>query len=398
MNSSGAHQPDSVGNVHIDINMYDFMLDVIPEAGHLEDIINENMSSLTKKFLLERVVSPRAIITMEEDSGDGWFSVYFTLEHPLEASDNIKISASGASFTNMDGAKDVVAGRVLTIFFFLSPERFPVRVGSPWDCIREAAFITHDAIRRWLEEDDKDDPWKNITPMAPLLRLPFFSVRCSPQLAAGIGICFASESPAERQDRIGRVIDEIIKYCDRAENGKWTLSEAGEQEKTFLQKHVEPGGLRQIIEDNHDIFLVREDSTTWYVELQTRPKMSLLFPLGVASANSKCQASSGQTILAESEGAGQQRADCEPEHPSKKMRFFLGAANQPSQQLSGNLTAKSSSPPPQHLFRNPQEGSSPAKLAPVPKMLPLNAWHVIGASSGAGSEPKRPPPLRPRYD
>lgn len=83
--------------------------------------------------------------------------------------------------------------------------------------------------------------------MAPLLRLPFFSVRCSPQLAAGLGICFASESPAERQDRIGRVIDEIIKYCDRAVNGKWALSEAGEQEKTFLQKHVEPGGF----EANH---------------------------------------------------------------------------------------------------------------------------------------------------
>lgn len=398
MSSSGAHQPDSVGTVHIDEIMYGFMLDVIPEAGALEDIIDENMSALTKVTLLERVVSPRAIITMEQDSGDDRFSVYFTLEHPLEASDNIKISASGACFTNMDEAKDVVADKVLTILLFLFPERFPVQFGFAWDRIREAAFIAHDAIRRWLEEDDKDDPWKNLTPMAPLLRLPFFSVRCSPQLAAGPGICFASESPAERQDRIGRVIHEIIKYCDRAENGKWIVSEAGEQEKTFLQTHVEPGGLRQIIEDNHDIFLVREDGTTWYVELQTRPKMSSHSTLEVASPNSKCQASSGQTLLAESEGAGQQRADCKPEHPRKKMKFFLGEANQPPQQLSGNLTAKSSSPSPQQFFGNPAANAPPAKLAPVPKMLPLNPWYVIRASSGAGSEPKRPPPPCPRYD
>ena len=391
MNSSGAHQPDSVGNVHIDDNMYEYILDVIPEADHLEDFINENMSSLTKKFLLELVVSPRAIITMEQNSGDGWFSVYFTLEHPLEASDNIKISASGERFNNMDEALNVVAGKVLTIFFFLSPERFPIRVRSSWDCIREAALSTHDAIRRWFEEDDKDDPWKYLTPMAPLLRLPFFSVRCSPQLAAGLGICFASESPAERQDRIGRVIDEIIKYCDRAVNGKWALSEAGEQEKAFLQKHVEPGGLRQIIEDNRDIFLVREDSTTWYVELQARPKMSLLFPLEVASANSKCQASSGQTLLAESEGAGQQRAVCEPEHPSKKMRFFSGGSESAIATAFRQLNSEIIS------FANPTRGRVTSEIGSSSEDATFEPV-ARGASSVAGSEPKRPLPLRPRYD
>ena len=276
MSSCEAHKPDSVGNVDIDDDMYGMMLDVIPEAGVLQDIIDEIMSPRTKVSLLQRVGSKQAIITMEQDSGNDRFSVYFTVEHPLEATDNMKISASGEHFSNMDEAKDVVAEKVLTFLLILFPERFAYSgfcervLGTAWDRIRAIAFIAHYALCRWLEEDSRY-PWKPCTPLGALLR------------------------------------------------------------------------------------------TTWYEELQTRPEMSSHSTLGVASSNSKRPASSGQTLLAESEGAGQQRADCEPVHPRKKMKYFLGEANQPPQQLSGNLTAKSSSPAPQQFFGNPAANAPPAK-------------------------------------
>lgn len=154
---------------------------------------------------------------------------------------------------------------------------------------------------------------------------------------------------------------------------------------------------RQIIEDNRDIFLVREDSTTWYVELQTRPKMSLLFPLEVASANSKCQASSGQTLLAESEGAGQQRAVCEPEHPSKKMRFFSGGSESAIatafRQLNSEIIISATATP----LSQPTRGRVTSEIGSSSEDATFEPV-ARGASSVAGSEPKRPLPLRPRYD